>query len=80
MFAFATQWSRNRVENDLVEAIIGLPTDMFYNTGIATYIWVVTNRKPEHRRGKGSFRESIPTASGSSTRGCWEGRARRTRR
>ena len=40
------------LENDLVEAIIGLPTDMFYNTGISTYIWIVTNRKPEHRKGK----------------------------
>jgi len=35
-----------------VEAIIGLPTDMFYNTGISTYIWIVSNRKPEHRKGK----------------------------
>ena len=40
------------LENDLVEAIIGLPTDMFYNTGISTYIWILTNRKLEHRRGK----------------------------
>jgi type I restriction enzyme M protein len=40
------------LENDLVEAIIGLPTDMFYNTGISTYVWIVSNRKPEHRRGK----------------------------
>jgi len=40
------------LENDLVEAIIGLPTDMFYNTGISTYIWIVSNRKPEARRGK----------------------------
>jgi type I restriction enzyme M protein len=39
------------LENDLVEAIIGLPTDMFYNTGIATYIWVLTNKKPPHRKG-----------------------------
>ncbi len=39
------------LENDLVEAIIGLPTDMFYNTGISTYIWILTNRKPEHRKG-----------------------------
>ncbi|SDX22733.1 type I restriction enzyme M protein [Albimonas donghaensis] len=39
------------LENDLVEAIVGLPTDMFYNTGISTYVWVLTNRKPEHRRG-----------------------------
>ncbi|MEM1353900.1 MAG: class I SAM-dependent DNA methyltransferase [Planctomycetota bacterium] len=40
------------LENDYVEAIIGLPTDMFYNTGISTYIWVLTNRKPRHRKGK----------------------------
>jgi type I restriction enzyme M protein len=40
------------VENDWLEAIIGLPLDMFYNTGIATYIWVLSNRKPPHRRGK----------------------------
>ena len=40
------------LENDLVEAIIGLPTDMFYNTGIATYVWILSNRKPEHRKGK----------------------------
>ncbi|MEZ6033561.1 MAG: class I SAM-dependent DNA methyltransferase [Planctomycetaceae bacterium] len=40
------------LENDLLEAIIGLPTDMFYNTGISTYIWIVTNRKPEHRKSK----------------------------
>ena len=40
------------LENDLVEAIIGLPTDMFFNTGISTYIWIVSNRKPSARRGK----------------------------
>jgi type I restriction enzyme M protein len=40
------------LENDLVEAIVGLPNDMFYNTGIGTYIWVISNRKPEHRQGK----------------------------
>lgn len=40
------------LENDLLEAIVGLPTDMFYNTGIATYIWVVSNRKPAERTGK----------------------------
>ena len=39
------------LENDLVEAIIGLPTDMFYNTGISTYIWILSNRKPAHRKG-----------------------------
>ena len=40
------------LENDLLEAIIGLPTDMFYNTGISTYVWIVTNRKPTNRKGK----------------------------
>lgn len=40
------------LENDLVEAIIGLPTDMFYNTGISTYIWILTNRKAPERAGK----------------------------
>ena len=40
------------IENDWLEAIIGLPENMFYNTGIATYIWVLTNRKPENRKGK----------------------------
>jgi len=40
------------LENDLVEAIIGLPTDMFYNTGISTYVWIVSNRKPDIRKGK----------------------------
>jgi type I restriction enzyme M protein len=40
------------LENDLLEAIIGLPTDMFYNTGISTYIWILSNRKPEPRKGK----------------------------
>ena len=40
------------LENDLVEAIIGLPTDMFYNTGISTYIWIVSNLKPAARKVK----------------------------
>lgn len=40
------------LENDLVEAIVALPTDMFYNTGISTYIWIVSNRKPAIRKGK----------------------------
>ncbi len=39
------------LENDLVEAIIELPTDMFYNTGISTYVWILSNRKPKHRKG-----------------------------
>ncbi len=40
------------LENDLVEAIIGLPTDMFYNTGIATYVWILSNKKPVARKGR----------------------------
>jgi len=39
------------LENDLVEAIIGLPTDMFYNTGISTYVWILSNKKPDDRKG-----------------------------
>lgn len=40
------------LENDLLEAIVGLPTDMFYNTGISTYLWIISNRKPKARKGK----------------------------
>ena len=40
------------IENDLVDAIIQLPNNIFYNTGITTYIWILTNKKPEQRRGK----------------------------
>ena len=40
------------IENDWLEAIVALPLNMFYNTGIATYIWVLSNRKAEHRRGR----------------------------
>lgn len=40
------------LENDLVEAIVALPNDMFYNTGIATYLWILSNAKPESRAGK----------------------------
>ena len=40
------------IENDLLDCIIQLPNDIFYNTGIATYIWVLSNKKPAHRKGK----------------------------
>ncbi len=40
------------IENDWLEAIVALPLNLFYNTGIATYVWVLSNRKPEHRKGK----------------------------
>ncbi|HET7330249.1 class I SAM-dependent DNA methyltransferase [Dyella sp.] len=59
------------LENDLVEAIIGLPTDMFYNTGIATYVWILSNKKPEDRKGyvqlidAGSFWQKMRKSLGS---------------
>ncbi len=40
------------IENDWLEAIVALPLNLFYNTGIATYIWVLSNRKPDHRKGR----------------------------
>lgn len=40
------------IENDMLEAVVGLPDQLFYNTGINTYFWVVTNRKADHRQGK----------------------------
>jgi type I restriction enzyme M protein len=48
------------LENDWLEAIIALPLNMFYNTGIATYVWVLTNRKPEHRKGKVQLIDATP--------------------
>lgn len=59
------------LENDLVEAIIGLPTDMFYNTGIATYVWIISNKKPADRKGTvqlidaGSFWQKMRKSLGS---------------
>lgn len=52
------------IENDMLEAIIALPDQLFYNTGIATYIWIVTNRKEPKRKGK----VQLINASGSD----WE--------
>ena len=43
---------RHILENDLLEAIIALPNDIFYNTGIPTYIWVLSNKKENKRKGK----------------------------
>jgi len=43
---------RHVLESDLLEAIVALPTDMFYNTGIATYVWVLSNKKTAERKGK----------------------------
>lgn len=67
------------LENDLLEAIIALPTDMFYNTGIATYVWVLSNRKPAHRKGKvqlidaSSFWQKMRKSLGSKRKEMGEG-------
>lgn len=59
------------LENDLVEAIVGLPTDMFYNTGIATYVWILSNKKLAERKGyvqlidAGSFWQKMRKSLGS---------------
>ena len=57
------------IENDWLEAIVALPLNMFYNTGIATYIWVLSNRKPEHRRWQSAAHRRhamVPTAAQES--------------
>jgi type I restriction enzyme M protein len=61
-------------ENDLVEAIVALPTEMFYNTGITTYVWILTNNKNEQRRGQtqlidaSTFFQKMPRSLGSKRR------------
>ena len=54
---------RYLLENDLVDAIVALPTDMFYNTGIATYVWVLSNNKPAERKGKVQLIDASDRAS-----------------
>src|SRR5271157_2480911 len=64
------------LEKDWVEAIVALPTDLFYNTGISTYVWLLNNRKPKPRRGKVQlidasserFRKSMRKSLGSKRR------------
>jgi type I restriction enzyme M protein len=48
------------IENDWLEAIVALPLGMFYNTGIATYVWVLTNRKPVRRQGRVQLIDATP--------------------
>ena len=43
------------LENDRVEAIVALPTEIFFRTGIGTYLWILSNKKPDHRRGMVQF-------------------------
>ena len=52
------------LEADLLEAIVALPTDMFYNTGIATYVWVLTNKKSSERKGKRSRKGKVQLING----------------
>ncbi len=47
------------IKNDMLEAIIAMPDQLFYNTGISTYIWIVTNRKPKDRKGKIQFINAV---------------------
>jgi type I restriction enzyme M protein len=58
------------LENDWLEAIVALPLNMFYNTGIATYIWVLSNRKPAHRQGQGAAhrRDAVVQAAAQEPR------------
>ena len=58
------------IENDWLEAIVALPLNMFYNTGIATYIWVLTNRKPEPpaRQGAADRRDRVVQAAAQEPR------------
>ena len=60
------------IENDWLEAIVALPLNMFYNTGIATYIWILSNRKPAHRRGTDGWQVPLRLrfAEGFSRIGC----------
>ncbi|WP_280550182.1 class I SAM-dependent DNA methyltransferase [Halomonas sp. 11-S5] len=54
---------RYLLQHDLVEAIVGLPTDLFYNTGIATYVWILSNHKPAERRGQVQLIDATGRAS-----------------
>ena len=54
------------IENDWLEAIVALPLNMFYNTGIATYIWVLSNRKPAHRQRQGATDRRDPVVQAAA--------------
>jgi type I restriction enzyme M protein len=62
------------IENDWLEAIVALPLNLFYNTGIATYVWVLTNRKPDHRKGKvqliDATKWSVPLTKNLGKKNC----------
>ncbi len=54
------------IENDWLEAIVALPLNLFYNTGIATYIWVLSNRKPAHRKGQVQLIDATPVVQAAA--------------
>ena len=54
------------IENDWLEAIVALPLNLFYNTGIATYVWVLSNRKPAHRKGKVQLIDATPVVQAAA--------------
>ena len=54
------------IENDWLEAIVALPLNLFYNTGIATYVWVLSNRKPAHRKGQGAAHRRQPVVQAAA--------------
>ena len=61
------------IENDWLEAVVALPDQLIYNTGISTYIWVLTNRKERERKGKVQLIDA-PTLEGrmvTSKPSCW---------
>src|SRR5260370_34081458 len=58
------------IENDWLEAVVALPEQMFYNTGIGTYIWIVTNRKEKRRKGKATGSWRFPRISFSPFTRC----------
>ncbi|HEX2367944.1 MAG TPA: class I SAM-dependent DNA methyltransferase [Acidimicrobiia bacterium] len=64
------------IENDWLEAVVALPDQLFYNTGISTYFWVVTNRKSPERRGRSNW--STPANCGSRCARAWARSARRS--
>ena len=66
------------LENDWLEALIALPEQLFYNTGIATYVWVLTNRKAPAREGA-RCSSSTPRASGCRCARAWATSAARSR-
>ena len=54
------------IENDWLEAIVALPLNLFYNTGIATYVWVLSNKKPAHRKGQVQLIDATPVVQAAA--------------